>query len=359
MNYTMIGAGKTGRGFLGRLLFEQGILPTYIDASKALVNELETHKRYTVEFFGQERQALSIPVQQVFHTEDPRAKLAITDSDVILVSVGAGNLEAVGRLIKSASPSKNLLVITAENAIDPAKKLEQILGEQTTLTVTEAAIFCSTIEKPGSSLDILSEAYDRLPYDVVKASSYNNLPKFFIAEGNFPLLLTRKIFTYNAASAAIAYLGAHKGYTWYADAANDPAIVRVLDRLYREVNAVLCTAYGIDPGEQEAFALASKAKFQNRNIRDSIERNARDAARKLAADERLLGPLLLAKKHGLSAASLALVIAAAILYGLEKKEETVVEAYRQGLEVLLPALKGDEGTLKTIAGFIETKLGVL
>lgn len=359
MNYTMIGAGKTGRGFLGRLLFEQGILPTYIDASKALVNELETHKRYTVEFFGQERQALSIPVQQVFHTEDPRAKQAIADSDVILVSVGAGNLEAVGHLIKSASPSKNLLVITAENAIDPAKKLEQILGEQTTLTVTEAAIFCSTIEKPGSSLDILSEAYDRLPYDAVKASSYSNLPKFFIAEGNFPLLLTRKIFTYNAASAAIAYLGAHKGYTWYADAANDPAIVRVLDQLYCEVNAVLCTAYGIDPGGQEAFALASKAKFQNWNIRDSIERNARDAARKLAADERLLGPLLLAKKHGLPAASLALVIAAAVLYGLEKKEEKVTEAYRQGLEVLLPALKGDEGTLKAIAGFIETKLGVL
>lgn len=358
MNYTMIGAGKTGRGFLGRLLFEEGILPTYIDASKTLVNELTAKGCFTVEFFGGERQALSIPVQQVFHTEDPRAKQAIADADVILVSVGAGNLEAVGRLIKAASPSKDLLIITAENAIDPAKKLEHILGNKA-LTVTEAAIFCSTIEKPGSSLDILSEAYDRLPYDAVRAKAFRNLPKFFIAEGNFPLLLTRKIFTYNAASAAIAYLGAHKGYTWYADAANDPAIVRVLDQLYYEVNAMLCTAYGIDPGEQEAFALASKAKFQNRNIRDSVERNARDAARKLAADERLLGPLLLAKKHGLSAASLALVIAAAVLYGLEKKEEKVTEAYRQGLEVLLPALKGDEGTLKAIAGLIETKLGVL
>jgi Mannitol-1-phosphate/altronate dehydrogenases len=319
---------------------------------------LRPKKGFTVEFFGGERQALSIPVQQVFHTEDPRAKQAIADADVILVSVGAGNLEAVGRLIKAASPSKDLLIITAENAIDPAKKLEHILGNKA-LTVTEAAIFCSTIEKPGSSLDILSEAYDRLPYDAVRAKAFRNLPKFFIAEGNFPLLLTRKIFTYNAASAAIAYLGAHKGYTWYADAANDPAIVRVLDQLYYEVNAMLCTAYGIDPGEQEAFALASKAKFQNRNIRDSVERNARDAARKLAADERLLGPLLLAKKHGLSAASLELVIAAAVLYGLGKKEEKVVEAYRQGLEVLLPALKGDEGTLKAIAGLIETKLGVL
>jgi hypothetical protein len=46
MNYTMIGAGKTGRGFLGRLLFEEGILPTYIDASKTLVNELKTQKGF-------------------------------------------------------------------------------------------------------------------------------------------------------------------------------------------------------------------------------------------------------------------------------------------------------------------------
>lgn len=358
MNYTIIGAGKTGRGFLGRLLFEQGILPTYIDASKALVNELKTQKRYTVEFFGQEREALSIPIQQVLHTEDPRTQNAITKSDVILVSVGAGNLEAVGQLIQSASLAKPLLIITAENAIDPAKKLEHILGNHA-LTVTEAAIFCSTIEKPGSPVDILSEAYDKLPYDAVRAKAYRNLPKFFIAEGNFPLLLTRKIFTYNAASAAIAYLGAHKGYTWYADAANDPAIVRMLDQLYREVNAVLCTAYTIDPKEQEAFALASKAKFQNRNIRDSIERNARDAARKLAADERLLGPLLLAKKHGLPAASLELVIAAAILYGLGKKEEKLTEAYQQGLQVLLPSLKGDKDTLKSIAGYIDSKLGVL
>ncbi len=338
MNYTIIGAGKSGRGFIGRLLSGAGYTPTYIDSSASLVHQLESKKAFDIEFFGNARPPVTIPIENIFHTDDQRGIKAVAYSDVVFVSVGAGNLPEVGSYLKKVlairAQDQPLLVITAENAIDPAKKLTEAIHTKkesnTGFLVTEAAIFCSTIEKPGTAVDILSEAYDSLPYDALKANQFSNLPSFLHPEHNFPLLLTRKIFTYNCASAAIAYLGAYQGYAWYADAANDRSIIQVIDSLYAKVNEVLCEVYGLDAHDQEAFAKASKHKFQNREVRDSIERNARDATRKLSAEERLIGPLLLMQTHGMVSNALLLVIASAIWYGLEKQELRILESYKKG-----------------------------
>ncbi len=338
MNYTIIGAGKSGRGFIGHLLSDAGYTPTYIDSSASLVHQLESKKAFGIEFFGNARPPMTIPIKNIFHTDDQRGIKAVADSDVVFVSVGASNLPGVGSYLKRAllerTHEQPLLVITAENAIDPAKKLTEAIqtkkDSNTGFLVTEAAIFCSTIEKPGTPVDILSEAYDSLPYDALKAKQFSNLPAFLKPEPNFPLLLTRKIFTYNCASAAIAYLGAYQGYAWYADAANDRSIIQVLDSLYAKVNAVLCTVYGLDANDQQAFAMASKRKFQNSEVRDSIDRNARDASRKLAADERLIGPLMLMQSHGMISNALLLVIASALWYGLEKEEPILLKNYNKG-----------------------------
>ncbi|MBR3607426.1 MAG: mannitol-1-phosphate 5-dehydrogenase, partial [Lachnospiraceae bacterium] len=60
----------------------------------------------------------------------------------------------------------------------------------------------------------------------------------------FEDFLTRKLYTYNAASCIIAYLGWKKGYTIYSEAANDTEILRMLDENYKLTNEVLCKAYG-------------------------------------------------------------------------------------------------------------------
>ena len=50
-------------------------------------------------------------------------------------------------------------------------------------------------------------------------------------------------------------------------------------------------------------------KFQNRNIVDSIERNARDVDRKLGATERIMAPLAIVRKHDQSSPELLLTAA--------------------------------------------------
>lgn len=357
MKFTILGAGKTGRGFLARMLYEAGIEPTLIDTSKLLIDELKGRKSFYVRFFGDSRPPIQIPVSTAMYATTPEAELEIAGSDVILVSVGASNIPDVGRKIGASLAHRKkttpLLIITAENAIEPANKLDSIIrqefdgatyGNDVQYIISEAAVFCSTIEQPGSPVDILSEAYDGLPYDATRIPESSLLPPFFSPESNFPLLLTRKIFTYNAASAVIAYLGSYKGYEWYADAANDEDIVAILDRFYEEINELLCHVYSIPEEDQKQFAQASKTKFQNTVIRDSIERNTRDAMRKLASDERMVGPLLLARAHGRALKTMHLVIAAAIVYGLHTQESRIVHTYHEGgIAALLPMFdKNDE-----------------
>jgi len=126
--------------------------------------------------------------------------------------------------------------------------------------------------------------------------------------------MKRKLYTYNAASGIIAYLGAAAGHADYAAAANDPRIERALDRFYAAINEAVCAEYGVDRREQAEFAAASKRKFQNRAIVDTIGRNAASPERKLGATERIVAPMRLIAAHGGDASVLYDTAAAALRY---------------------------------------------
>lgn len=330
MNITVVGAGKTGRGFLARLLQECGQTVRFIDSNYSLIKALCSSKRVRIQYFGNVRNPSEIVVDAAYHTSDPAGIQMVASSDLVFVSVGANNLSNVAYYLATALNQRDctmkhpLVVITAENAINSAIKLQaeirEVLTTEVPFFVTESAVFCSTIEAKNSVLDIQSEDFSSLPFDASRIPLQFPMLQFLTPEENFPLLLIRKIYTYNCASAAIAYLGYLKGYHLFGDAANDPEIAVILNRIYADVNTVLCKEYAIDPSDQADFALRSKIKFQNREILDSVERNARDASRKLAPDERLIGPLLLTVKQDLLSYSLCLVIAAAIHYAYEHHE---------------------------------------
>ena len=137
---------------------------------------------------------------------------------------------------------------------------------------------------------------------------------------DFSNFLTRKLYTYNAASCVIAYLGWKKGYGNYADAANDEEILELLDKNYEVTNRVLCKEFGYEEEDQREFAQLSKNKFCDRTIVDTVARNARDPQRKLAAEERIIGPIKLMYKYGEDASVLEKTAAVAIEYDNEGEE---------------------------------------
>lgn len=339
MGIAVIGAGKTGRGFIGRLIQESGLGFHLIDRNRELIEKLRDAGHYEVEFFGDSREPVRVTDYIATHSGDPNLGDILKDVRLIFVSVGGTHIMEVAQWlahlystrisegIEACSIGEKIeecSVILCENASNPALVFRQAflasLKEEERpkagmlFGFSEATVFCTTIESIRNPLDIQSEDYPFLQCSAETLKA--NLPcvKGLMPLKDFVNFLIRKIYTYNAASAAISYLGWLKGYSVYSDAANDPDILLLLDQLYMEVGKAMCAEYGYDAEEQREFAARSLSKFRNRTIQDTIARNTREPQRKLAFNERIIGPALLVDKHGGDVGPLATAAAAALLY---------------------------------------------
>ena len=308
----IIGAGKTGRGFIGRLLQEAGKEIVFVDKDEELVKQLKEQKEFEVRFFGGVREDCKVNNFEAYTWKMEEVGNVIADAELIFVSVGGQNLKDVGlELSKVLTEEKHYYIVTAENASKPSQTLKEAIGKEN-ISVSESTVFCTTIEDKG--IHINSENYPYLQCNAELLDGYVPDAKTMKVISNFSDFLTRKLYTYNAASCVIAYLGWKKGYTNYADAANDEEILELLDKNYEVTNRVLCKEYGYEVEDQKEFALLSKNKFCDRTIVDTVARNARDPQRKLAKDERIMGPIKLMYKYGEDASVLEQTAAAAILY---------------------------------------------
>ncbi len=345
----VIGAGKTGRGFIARLLKEAGEEIIFIDKNAELVEQLNVDKEFKISFFGNVREPYVVNnfTACTWETAD------LEDAQLILVSVGGQNLKDVGAsLAKLLADDKHYYIITAENASKPSVVLREAIGKEN-ISVSESTVFCTTIE--DGDLNINSENYPYLQCNAQLLDGYVPEAKTLKPIDNFSNFLTRKLYTYNAASCVIAYLGWTKGYTNYADAANDEEILKLLDANYAATNKVLCAEFGYEPADQAEFAALSKAKFCDRTIIDTVARNARDPQRKLGAAERIIGPIKLLHKYGEDASILEQTAAAAVLYDNDGEDAwKAIKAEKTPEQILtdICGLDADDVIFQNIMGYI-------
>ena len=310
----VIGAGKTGRGFIGRLLAESHAEFFFVDKDEVLVENLNK-KAFQVSFFGNVREPMTVSGYKAYTWENAD----FSDTELILVSVCGTNLADVGAELRvRLDTGKKYYIITCENYSDPAGKLKKSIGMENVF-VSEATVFCTTIEDKG--LDISSENYPYLQCNADLLCGYVPPVAAIKAVSQFGNFLTRKLFTYNAASCIIAYLGWFYGYSDYAAAANDERILALLDKNYEITNRVLCREFGYDEKDQAEFALLSRNKFTDKTITDTVARNAREPQRKLGKEERIIGPMLVIDKYGEDTSVLQKTAAAMLLYDNAGEDE--------------------------------------
>lgn len=334
----IIGAGKTGRGFVGRLLKEANCDIIFIDKNKDLVERLNAEGNFSVEFFGNSRPAVTVDNYKAYTWENAD----LEDATLIFVSVCGQNLTDVGASLSDLlKKDKKYHIITCENASKPSATLKSAIIDKC-VAVSEATVFCTTIESDGYNIN--SENYPYLQCNAELLEGY--IPPIASVKPitNFANFLTRKLFTYNAASCVIAYIGAVLGYTDYGEAANTPVILELLDKNYAATNAAMCMKFGYEPKDQAEFAALSKVKFCDRTIVDTVARNAREPHRKLGANERIIGAAKLLSDCGQNSSVLELTAAAALLY----------EDYNDATWTAMQNEKGYIGILTTVCGLNET-----
>ena len=318
----IIGAGGSGRGFLARLLQSDGAQICFLDKNPELIQALREEGKYGIKV-GNNLFKTIISNYEAFGIESQEAVERAAASDWIFTSIGEEHLiELVPFLEKAAEKRKApLRIITCENGISPKKVLQRALAGSPAENsiVTQGVIFCTSIPESEKNLDIVSEDYQELPYDVDENSL--SLPfAHFPATKNFGKLLQRKIYTYNCLSACIAYLGSYLKYEVYADAATDLQIRRYCEQLMVGLNRAICKSMSITQKEQSEFSKRAMRKFSNPDISDTIYKNARSAVRKLSPTERIMGPMKLMEELNEDISVLQLIVAAALLY-LEEHEE--------------------------------------
>lgn len=324
-NVVIIGAGRTGRGYIARQISLRENSLVFIDKNEELVRNLREQKELEIYYYGNLSKKTKITRYQAYQSDTEDAKNAIAQADYIFTSVGEQNLIEVGKLIKSTLKMRDLnkkqRIITGENGISPKQKLLEVLTEEE-YEISEAIIFCTT--NPKNKIDILSEELDFIPYDIVPLSS--ELPfRNFVAEEKFHDLLQRKIYTYNCLSACISYLGDCMGYENYGQAANDPFILSTMTKLKNQLTKALSKKYSIEEDEQDHFGNMAIKKFTNMEIEDSVARNARNAKRKLGPEERILAPLKILQQNGQDTNILCLIAAAAMCFACKKEDMDIEE----------------------------------
>jgi len=357
----ILGAGRTGRGLAAVLCARSGVPVVLVDTDQALVARLRAAGSYPVAVLGS-RPALveRITPRQVHVLSDPAWQTAAVTARVLFTAVFGTNLAALApalaaviqqRLAQGAGP---LDIITCENLTHAARVLRQAVAAQlpgglATLAAARVgfveAMVLTTSLAPAAGADALSvrtQNLFRLPCDgdalVAGSPGISGLEPL----PRFEHQLMRKIFTYNGINAVISYLGAERGHSQLAAAATDPAILPWAVQAGQEAGAALVAEFGFDAQEQATWADSALAKFSDLDIPDPIDRNAADPARKLAADDRLVGPALLVLKHQGTPSALVRGIVAAAAYR-DGAAVSLLERYGS-LAAVLKATAGLEAT---------------
>ncbi|MEE2747042.1 MAG: hypothetical protein VX473_01050, partial [Candidatus Thermoplasmatota archaeon] len=345
----IFGAGKVGRGFLAQLLNRAGWDFSVVDSHAETVEKLRSNEDWGV-FNLSSGDTERLKAKEIMHI-DENLEGVMQNADLLLTAMGANQLtewaDSIRKPLCNRLRHGKIDLILAENHPRPATAVREALLKgaddievmliENNLGIAQAQVLRSCIEPTEEQHPLTIQVQDHwtLPLDGDALQTRIAIEGFEL-KPNFERELTRKLFTYNCVNAMVCYIGHLAGYEWLADAANNPAIAELALEAGRESSAALVAAYDFDADEQRMWCDRALAKYQDKTIRDPIERNARDPVRKLGRFERLLGPIHLCMEHDLPHQTLLMGVAAALRYPGAKISETLPtgEAERR-LESLL------------------------
>ncbi len=343
MKACILGSGRIGRGFITQIMKLNHVDLIFFDVNEEIVSKLNNNSKYIIHVLGHSDQDLVVD-NIISYSMKNINKLAEcwSQSDFLFTACGGKNMEDLGKTLAAAfkkmyAEKKVHItnIVTCENWIHPAKALrESIINELTEeekssflehTGIGEAVILCTGTGAPDPTkqvyeMDTWIQDFKYLPMD--KKVLKGTIPKWDYVEfvEDFGDLLTQKLYTNNTSCASIAYLGSLLGETYLAEAANNSIIFPLLDNIYNEINQTLILGMGIDAENQYKFSARAKAKYTDVDIVDPVTRIARDPLRKLAPNDRLIGPAQMALSVGVKPKTIALCTAAALFYSNPKDE---------------------------------------
>jgi mannitol-1-phosphate 5-dehydrogenase len=213
---------------------------------------------------------------------------------------------------------------------------------------------------PGDPRAFLVESFNRIligPIDFPAALGFRRGLEAFEEKADLRPFEEAKLYGHNAIHALAAYLASLEGLARLAELAEAPEKVELLRAAFtEECGEALCRRWrGADPvftpAGFRAHAGDLLARMLNPFLGDPVARVARDPARKLAWDDRLVGSMRLVAREGLRPRRLAAGAAAALVFEDRAYLERARDP-RPRLRELWDPSGPDAGEADTMAGLI-------
>jgi mannitol-1-phosphate 5-dehydrogenase len=368
------GAGAIGRGFVGQLWHDSGFHVGFVDVDPGLVSLLNRRNAYELRLTDGEttwqRRIDGVHAAEARDTGTVVDWLTACDLACTAVGVNAFRSLAPTLALGIARRSREYAeeswedhpfnVICCENQAKAGALMRSAVAEHITAEPRARAYFEGWTGFVDASVGrmvppptpellaedpllILAEPYDRLPIDA--AAWRGKWPTLcgVAPTDNFTAYVARKLFTHNGGHALLAYEGYLEGRTCLSECAEDSGLIRELAGYWEETGDALIAAYGLDAQEQRAHEADLLRRFRNKALGDTVARVARDPARKLRGDDRLVGAAILCLDNGITPVHVARAIAAALRYDAPDDPtagQVRAAVARSGVRGALTALSG-------------------
>jgi mannitol-1-phosphate 5-dehydrogenase len=335
------GAGNIGRGFMGQLFWEVGYGIVFVDVNERLMDLLNERKAYPLRILDAETRKKNDIVIDGVRAVDLKNRsavaTAVASASVISTAVGVENLPSIaGPLAEGIEARRragafSIDVYLCENSLHASEILKTAvfarLKAETKIWAEKNVGFIQTAvmrivpqtrkKSTSDPLLVVSDAYHRLPFDNRARRAAPPPIEGLRPVEDFTAEMTKKMYTYNLAHAALGYLGGLKGFRYIHESFDDRTVVFQAEDALSESMSALIKRYpnNFEIGEDEFIVRDIKLRFSNPLILDTVKRITRDPLRKLGPDERLIGSAKLCLSSGIKPESISRVCAAALLYG--------------------------------------------
>jgi mannitol-1-phosphate 5-dehydrogenase len=325
----VVGAGRIGCGYVAERLRAAGFGVTLVTRTAERAEAVNRDGSVRVRLLGRAgaQDTFVGPLEAVPAEDRETVTRRIARSSLVAVSVGSARLPDVAPVIAPglAEHAERINVLVFENEGDAGSRLRSLVAAHGGAPVERHGYAGALVDRIVTAREddvdraVRFVAESRIGAVVDTGSLRAPLPRVIGIRPveDYRAHVLRKLYVFSAGHAAAAYLGALHGHRVIAEALDDPEVLAGVLAAMAEGQAGLAVRYGpAFPGGPERRR-AELARFRNPALGDTIDRVGRDPIRKLGAEDRIVGPALLAASGGTPPITLAVVAAAAIVLGIQ------------------------------------------
>lgn len=333
------GAGRIGRGFVTDLFHAASYRIVLVDESPALIAQLCKAGRYTVvrAESAERRQDVVIEGYTALSTaQTDEIAAAVAATDILAVAVYPQVFAQVAQQLApgiayrhAKRPNVPLDILLCTNLSHAGPQFRALLRDalppearqylESHVGIVETLVIRIAAEPPAElhhrePLLVWTNGYPELPVD--HHAFKGDIPQVcgFRLVDDMRAEEMRKLYTYNMFQAALAYLGARRGYNLSVECMADPEVRADAEGALDEVSRALQAEYGFAAEEMACWIDNVVTQTNNPVLGDTVKRLGADPRRKLKREDRLVGPALLARKHDIEPKRLVRAIAAGLRF---------------------------------------------